>query len=435
MKRPAHILAAMFQGGGNIPLLMPVMVSLVERGHHLRILIGPGVRRSRLPVSESVVHRLAAAGAAVIPFKEPDRHPLDGVGPPKGLIGGWMPTQLHVLPQEARTLFWAPAWSENVKAELHRIPTDIVVAEFVLFGALAAAEAAQIPSVALMHSVAMRPVPGLPPFGTGWQPGLGLSGKLRDAIGRTVLNHLHRRNGLAPLNDARAALGLTSLRSAFEQYDRAARVLMLMSASFDFPARPLPDNMQYVGTPIEDSSATEWISPWPSSEGKRPLVIVSLSTLQQGQAPLLHRILLALGMLDVHALVTLGPALDSSQFAAPPNVLLERFIPHSAVLLHADVLVTQCGIGTLTKGLIHGVPLVCVPILGDQPDNAARVVARNAGICIPSDASPEKISAAIRRVASDQSFRSAARRLGAAMARDGDAVENAVEAIESVLSA
>jgi MGT family glycosyltransferase len=435
MKRPAHILAAMFQGGGNIPLLMPVMVSLVERGHHLRILIGPGVRRSRLPVSESVVRRLTAAGAAVIPFKEPDRHPLDGVGPPKGLIGGWMPTQLHVLPQEARTLFWAPAWSENVKAELHRIPTDIVVADFVLFGALAAAEAAQIPSVALMHSVAMRPVPGLPPFGTGWQPGLGLSGKLRDAIGRTVLNHLHRRNGLAPLNDARAALGLTSLRSAFEQYDRAARVLMLMSASFDFPARRLPDNMQYVGTPIEDSSVTEWISPWPSSEGKRPLVIVSLSTLQQGQAPLLHRILLALGMLDVHALVTLGPALDSSQFAAPPNVLLERFIPHSAVLLHADVLVTQCGIGTLTKGLIHGVPLVCVPILGDQPDNAARVVARNAGICIPSDASPEKISAAIRRVASDQSFRSAARRLGAAMARDGDAVENAVEAIESVLSA
>ena len=196
MKRPAHILAAMFQGGGNIPLLMPVMVSLVERGHHLRILIGPGVRRSRLPVSESVVHRLAAAGAAVIPFKEPDRHPLDGVGPPKGLIGGWMPTQLHVLPQEARTLFWAPAWSENVRAELHRIPTDIVVADFVLFGALAAAEAAQIPSVALMHSVAMRPVPGLPPFGTGWQPGLGLSGKLRDAIGRTVLNHLHRRNGV-----------------------------------------------------------------------------------------------------------------------------------------------------------------------------------------------------------------------------------------------
>ena len=34
-----------------------------------------------------------------------------------------------------------------------------------------------------MHAVAVRPVPGLPPYGTGWQPSLGLSGKLRDAIG------------------------------------------------------------------------------------------------------------------------------------------------------------------------------------------------------------------------------------------------------------
>jgi len=52
------------------------------------------------------------------------------------------------------------------------------------------------------------------------------------------------------------------------------------------------------------------------------------------------------------------------------------------VLPQADVLVTQCGIGTLTKGLIHGVPLVCAPLRADQPDNAARVVARDAGIKI-----------------------------------------------------
>src|ERR1700730_19367305 len=330
---------------------------------------------------------------------------------------------------------WASAWAENVTAELRRVPADIIVSDYVLLGALAAAEAAGVPSVALMHAVAERPLPGVPPYGPGWQPGLGLSGKLRDAIGHFALNRLYRRDGLSLLNDARVALGLIPLRSGFEQYCRAARVLMLLSSSFDFPARRLPVNMQHVGTPIEDSEAPEWLSPWSSSEARRPLVIVSLSTLEQGQASLLQRILLALGQLDVHGLVTPGPALDPGQFAAPPNVLLERFIPHSAVLLHADVLVTQCGIGTLTKGLIHGVPLVCVPILGDQPDNAARVVARNAGICIPSDASPEKISAAIRRVASDQSFRSAARRLGAAMARDGDAVENGVEAIESVLSA
>ena len=76
---------------------------------------------------------------------------------------------------------------------------------------------------------------------------------------------------------------------------------------------------------------------------------------------------------------------------------------------------------------------ICVPILGDQPDNAARVVARGAGIRVSPDALPEQIAAAIQRVLSDQSFRGAAQRLGAAMTRDGNAVENAVEEIESIL--
>ncbi len=435
MQRPLNILAAMFQGGGNIPLLMPVMARLAARGHHLRILIGPGVRPSRLPVSEGLIRRAETAGAEVVALREPRIHPLDAAGPPKGLLGGWIPARFQAIPREARTLLWAPAWADNVAAELRRAPADILIADFVLFGALAAAEAACIPSVALMHTVAVRPVPGLPPYCTGWQPGRGPLGTLRDAIGLTVLSHLHRRNGLAPLNTARATLGLSPLRSAFEQYDRAARVLMLVSSAFDFPARCLPENFRHIGTPIDDNSASEWTSPWQASEGNRPLVLVSLSTLEQGQAALMRRILSALGMLDVHALVTLGPALDAGQFTASPNVRLERFVPHSAVLPYADILVTQCGIGTLTKGLIHGVPLVCMPILGDQPDNAARVVARHAGVRLSIDAAPEAIAAAIRRVLSDGSFRDAARRLGGAITRDGDAVRNAVDAIESVLAA
>ncbi len=66
MKRPVSILAAMFQGGGNIPLLTPILARLVERGHELRIIIGPGVRRSRLPAAHPTdrpsVDDLALAG-------------------------------------------------------------------------------------------------------------------------------------------------------------------------------------------------------------------------------------------------------------------------------------------------------------------------------------------------------------------------------------
>src|SRR3954471_20413925 len=60
----------------------------------------------------------------------------------------------------------------------------------------------------------------------------------------------------------------------------------------------------------------------------------------------------------------------------PPNARLERYVPHSAVLPMAAAMVTQCGLGTMGKALSHGVPLVCLPLLGDQPENAARVAVR-----------------------------------------------------------
>ena len=189
-----------------------------------------------------------------------------------------------------------------------------------------------------------------------------------------------------------------------------------------------------VGTPIADSGVTAWPSPWPPENEQRPLVVASLSSLPQGQAPLMRNILLALSRLDVRALVTLGPSLDPAAFSVPANVVLERYVPHSAVLPQAAVLVTQCGIGTLTKGLIHGVPMVCVPLLSDQPDNAARVVARGAGVQVPSDAPPEQIGAAIQHVLNDGRFRSAAGQLGAAIRQEGNPVDNAVSAIEDVLA-
>lgn len=81
-------------------------------------------------------------------------------------------------------------------------------------------------------------------------------------------------------------------------------------------------------------------------------MVVSLSTLEQGQGPVLHRIFAALaGLPELKALVTLEPALDARQFVAPSNVLIAPFATHSAALPHASATITQCGIGGVTKAL------------------------------------------------------------------------------------
>ena len=250
-----------------------------------------------------------------------------------------------------------------------------------------------------MHTVSICPVPGVPPYGTGWLPARTPVGHLRDALGRIALRRLHRRNSLPILNAVRARCGLPPLRSTFEQYDRASRVLMLVSPSFDFPGR-FSANAAHIGTPNAGTDVVGWTSPW-APEDERPLVLIALSTLNQGQEALLQSILRGIADLRIRALVTLGPSLDPARFVAPPNAVVVPFAPHAAVLPQVAAVVTQCGLGTLTKALLCGVPLVCVPLVGDQPDNAARVVSRGAGVRLDRDASPEEIARAIQRVSED----------------------------------
>ena len=255
-------------------------------------------------------------------------------------------------------------------------------------------------------------------------------GRLRDVLYNAAIQHIYRRDGLPALNRARRQVGLPLLRSPFDQYDRAARVLILASAALYFPVRRLPPNVRYVGTPFDDVGAVAWASPWPADD-PRPLVLVSLSTLPQGQAPVMQRTLTALAPLPVRALVTLGPSLVPTQFEAPPNVVLETFVPHAAVLPQVAAMITQCGLGSMMKALAHGVPLVCIPLLGDQPDNAARVVARGAGVRLAPDAAPEQIEKAIRRVLDEPRFRAGAQRLATLLAGE-DGAEAAARELESL---
>jgi hypothetical protein len=122
----------MFQGGGNIPLIMPVVTRLVARGHQVRIMAGPGVRQSRLPISPAFLHRIHDAGATLVPFPDPEVHPMEHAPRARGLIGGWVPKTFRWVQLEAQAMLWAPAWAERFSAELRNAPPNVVVIDFVL---------------------------------------------------------------------------------------------------------------------------------------------------------------------------------------------------------------------------------------------------------------------------------------------------------------
>ena len=423
---PARFLFAMFEGGGNIPLILPIVAALVERGHEVRVLAGPSVRASRRPMSDRFRDRIEATGATLVVLATPAIHPFDEARF-RGLIAGWTPDWLENLTTNCAPLVWSAAWAAGVRAELERAAVDVVAADYILLGALAAAEVAGVAAAALVHGTwKLRPWPGTTPEGANFVPSRAFLGRLRAAPYNWLIEYRYHRDGLPPFTRARRALELPPLRSPFDQYDRIARVLILASAAFDVPPKPLPTNVRYVGSPLERGGDTTWRSPW-HAEDRRPLVLVSLSTLPQGQGSLMERILAAVGTMPVRALVTLGPSLDPARFAAPPNAVLETFIPHDRVMPLASAMVTQCGLGTLAKALSTGLPLVCVPLIADQPGNAALVAAHGAGIHLPVGASPKHIAGAINRVLTEPKFRDAARRLASRIANEDGARNAAVE--------
>ena len=86
---------------------------------------------------------------------------------------------------------------------------------------------------------------------------------------------------------------------------------------------------------------------------------------------------------------------DPDQIDAPDAITVVRSAPHRDVLAHTDVLLTHGGHGTVMKGLVAGVPIVCMPTGRDQPDNAARLTYRGAGVRISKKATPAKIAAGV----------------------------------------
>jgi MGT family glycosyltransferase len=111
--------------------------------------------------------------------------------------------------------------------------------------------------------------------------------------------------------------------------------------------------------------------------------------------------------------LTLGRNRDPKDLGEQPaHVHLERYIPQSLLLPHADVIVTHGGHNTILAALKAGLPLVLVPLFADQPANAKRCVELGVGQMIAqADLTPENVQRAVREVLSDKRYRDNAKRI------------------------
>ena len=265
----------------------------------------------------------------------------------------------------------------------------MLVVDCLMFGALAAAEAAGWPAAVLVHSA-----PGAMGAPGGW-----LERMLLEAV-----------------NGVRAAAGLAAVATLWDVWARWPALCTTIPALDPLAAR-VPASFVFVGPVFERVPASGWRAPWPADD-PRPLVLVSFSTNRAwDQAPRIRRTLAALAGGDYRVLVATGQA-DVAGLAVPGDAVLLPYLPHAEILPQVAAVVTHAGHGTVAAALAHGLPLVCLPNpVGDQPPLAARVAALGAGRDLDSEsASAADIAGAVGAVLTDPAYAAAARRLAADIA-------------------
>ena len=376
---PQRILFVTEPGMGHVHPLLPVMQVLQARGHAVALAtsrlyqeriereglpfypLGPHYSEERLeeffpPIRYLRIHYLRVSYdflrifMASIPARIPELRQLAQVFQPSVVVAGPL-TFAAQLFCEQKALPWAvlSPMTHFMSPSLHAPP-------------------AGFPRVETMPAALRFPYR------------LGLKGALRTA---TVL--------MAPwrfaLNRYRRQLGLPSHADPLSPRVVAPYLLIhICSREYDYNRSDLPSQVHYIGPSVWDRpidwQAPGWLAEVP--QGK-PLVYVSLGTVFNTRLSVFRKIIRALGQLDVFGLVATGPGCPPDLFSAvPSNVRVESYIPQTALQAEPKtrpaLIISHGGVNTVLTALSDGIPLLCIPLGADQPDNAQRCVDAGAGL-------------------------------------------------------
>jgi UDP:flavonoid glycosyltransferase YjiC (YdhE family) len=116
----------------------------------------------------------------------------------------------------------------------------------------------------------------------------------------------------------------------------------------------------------------------------------------------------------------------------PDNARVEAFVPHTALLPHVDLMITNGGYGGVMTALAHGVPLIVAGTTEEKPEIAARVAWSGAGLDLRTKRpSPRQIADATRTVLGDPRYRRNAERIRDDFGRH-DAPREAADLLEEL---
>ncbi len=364
------VLFVTWDGGGNVPPALGIAAELSRRGHAVRVLGHPQQRQA-----------IEAAGLRAEEFRH--ARPWSMLTARSGIAE----------PLAYAAVFTDRGIGRDLVESVRRVPTDRIVIDGLLLGALHGAQREGLAYSVLVHT---------------------LYGVMFGTLTHGPLSFIARGQGL----------------NAKHLYAAADHVVAATLEQLD--AGPYP-GVEYTG-PVLPGLPVLPAEPVTGPGSGRiprgglrlasdPLVLVSLSTTAiSGQREALQRILDAVGVLPVRAIVTTGPAIEPTQLRAAANTEVHSFVPHAQLMPRASLVITHGGHATAMLALAHGRPLLVMPMnpAFDQPTIARAVVAHGAGLALDKSAGAAEIGRAILQVLpADSPSRIGAAQIAALIAAQG----------------
>jgi zeaxanthin glucosyltransferase len=396
-----HILFAMLHEGGHLNPSFKLARALAARGHRVSYLA--------IPEAESL---LGAQGFATLPLY-PDLYP-------RGFVA---------RDQELSTLARRRAITRRYRAMLARLAEqpasllaerpDLMLVDVTQPQLAFWARRQKQPFLYLNTSLPQTHDRGVPPPRSARPHATGLAGTLRAELEWARFLAKRRASG--------AAAGLLGMGPPYElarllaaRFDVPARELdwhtgympqlrgvpelMFCPAAFDYPRPPAPHRHSVASVDLERREAA---FDFGAMAGDKPLVYCALGgqRYRPDAVPgFFARLIQALrDAPHTHLLLSLGKhAAASSLGELPGNVTVVESAPQLAVLRRARLMITHAGLGSVKECIVHGVPMLAVPLDVDQPANAARIVYHGLGARADvATSSAAELGATIRSLLTD----------------------------------
>ncbi len=372
-----------WDGAGNLVPTLGITRALIERGHDVRV-IG----------HDTIAERAEDLGARFVPLSQGQG--WDAMDDPDDFEA-----EVRLMIEE---LCFSTTIARDVARELDREPVDAVLVDSMLFTAIDVALSSGTPTATLFHTpyTIFRGGPLVEMF----EPGMAIA------------------------NAHRSELGLPAIVKLGDIHDACEYAIVAVPKEFE-PEVPDAANVIRIGPVLDAPPLSREIDEVDVRDGSTPLVLVSLSTSEQGQADLLQRCVDAVAQLPVRGIVTTGVSIDPALVKAGANTRVARYVPHAEILPSASLVITHAGLGTTMAALGHGVPLLCTPMGRDQFFNAEQVQALGAGRMLMPDSSSEAIAQAATDILADDRFKAGAKQMAVTIGGYGGAAA-AATALESL---